>query len=114
MKKLEQKSYSLKKEISDHHFTNTAKINPNISYQFSFNEFVINKIAELQLEIEFLKQKKDEKIPILKGCKASEQGGCFCTGECKKVIGYWENGVYTSLENNTLNQNTNELFNNKR
>lgn len=35
-------------------------------------------------------QKKEivTKIPIRRGCKA--QGGCFCDGSCKDIIGYRE------------------------
>ena len=28
---------------------------------------------------------KKEKVPIYKGCKVKM---CYCTGECKKIIGY--------------------------
>lgn len=32
------------------------------------------------------KQKEDKRIPIYRGCQA--QGGCFCSGKCKEIIGY--------------------------
>lgn len=63
--------------------------------------------------ISTLLQNRNKRINVEKGCKAAEFGGCFCTGECKKIIGYWENGIYTSLNNDNLKQNTNELSNNK-
>lgn len=31
-------------------------------------------------------KKVDNRIPIRKGCTAN--GGCFCDGSCKEVIGY--------------------------
>lgn len=31
-----------------------------------------------------------QKIPILRGCKAAENGGCFCNGSCQEIIGYRE------------------------
>jgi hypothetical protein len=43
---------------------------------------------------EFLKAYNDywkDKEAITKGCSSSKQG-CFCTGKCKKVIGYREKG----------------------
>jgi hypothetical protein len=42
-------------------------------------------------KIKYLKQpdnksnKKDDKIPIYRGCTNSS---CFCTGRCKEIIGY--------------------------
>lgn len=51
-----------------------------------------------------LLQNRDKRINVERGYKAAEFGGCFCTGECKKIIGYWENGVYRSLNNNSLIQ----------
>lgn len=51
-----------------------------------------------------LLENKNKRINVEKGCLAAQFGGCFCTGECKKIIGYWENGVYTSLNNDNLNQ----------
>lgn len=39
-------------------------------------------------------QEKDKCTPVLRGC-TNEQ--CYCTGACKQVIGYWQNGVYTPL-----------------
>ena len=32
--------------------------------------------------------KNNDRIPIFKKCLAAENGGCFCTGMCKEVIGY--------------------------
>jgi len=32
--------------------------------------------------------KPDRKVPILKGCMAAKNGGCFCNGSCKEIIGY--------------------------
>lgn len=43
--------------------------------------------------------KDDKRTPILRGCMASQQGGCFCTGRCNEVIGYVEsNGSKTFLK----------------
>jgi hypothetical protein len=30
----------------------------------------------------------DRKVPIKRGCPAAQQGGCFCTGKCKEIIGF--------------------------
>ena len=46
-----------------------------------------------------LLQNKDKRINVERGCPNSQ---CFCTGKCKEIIGYWENGVYTNLNNNVL------------
>ena len=63
-------------------------------------------MLDKKLLLDILEAKKfDKRINIERGCKAAEFGGCFCTGECKKIIGYWENGVYTNLNNNVLIQN---------
>ena len=32
--------------------------------------------------------KEDKRVPIYRGCRAASQGGCFCTGDCKEIIGY--------------------------
>lgn len=29
-----------------------------------------------------------KRIPIYKGCYAAQHGGCFCTGDCKTIVGY--------------------------
>lgn len=31
---------------------------------------------------------EDKRIPIYRGCSAAEQGGCFCTGACREIVGY--------------------------
>lgn len=31
-------------------------------------------------------QEPPKRIPIYRGCQA--QGGCFCTGRCKDIVGY--------------------------
>lgn len=52
-----------------------------------------------------LLENRDKRINVQRGCKAAEFRGCFCTGQYKEIIGYWENEVYTSLNNNSLIQN---------
>ena len=52
--------------------------------------------------ISTLLQNRDKRINVERGCPNSQ---CFCTGKCKEIIGYWENGVYTNLNNNVLIQN---------
>jgi hypothetical protein len=32
---------------------------------------------------------KDKRIPIYRGC-SSGSSGCFCSGRCKEIIGYYE------------------------
>lgn len=44
-------------------------------------------------------QERNKRTPIIIGCD-SEQ--CFCTGRCKDIVGYWENGVYTPVVSNPL------------
>lgn len=37
-------------------------------------------------------ESKSDKVPVYKGCSALEAGSnCFCTGECKEIVGYKEN-----------------------
>ena len=52
--------------------------------------------------ISTLLQNRDKRINVERGCPNSQ---CFCTGKCKEIIGYWENGIYTNLGNNNLIQN---------
>ncbi len=33
-------------------------------------------------------------IPVERGCQASKQGGCFCTGKCREIVGYYKNGIF--------------------
>ncbi len=40
---------------------------------------------KLKSDIKFEQFQKQEKVPIYKGCKVKM---CYCTGECKKIIGY--------------------------
>ncbi len=44
------------------------------------------KYLDNTLEKQLEKQKT--KVPILKGCFASKNGGCFCSGDCKEIIGW--------------------------
>ncbi len=39
-----------------------------------------------------------ERMGVMRGCEAARNGGCGCTGRCTEIIGYYENGVYTSTE----------------
>lgn len=34
------------------------------------------------------KSEPPKKIPITRGCHAAANGGCFCSGACKEIIGY--------------------------
>lgn len=55
-----------------------------------------NKITKELLDL--ITQNKKNKVEVTRGCNAI--GGCFCTGRCNDVIGYWEDGKYTQIEPN--------------
>lgn len=48
--------------------------------------------------LSIIKGESKERIDILRGCRAAEKGGCACLGICNDVIGYYENGTFTSIE----------------
>lgn len=55
--------------------------------------------------LNFLGFNKPERLLVQRGCTAtSDSSGCFCTGRCRDIIGYYENGVYTQIEENELQQ----------
>ncbi len=33
-------------------------------------------------------KKVGNKVPILAGCHGARNGGCYCTGACRRIIGY--------------------------
>ena len=48
---------------------------------------------------ELLKQiMSGDKIPVERGC--NNKDGCFCTGKCKEVIGYYINGKFVPDNSN--------------
>jgi len=50
-------------------------------------------------------RKSNKRMPVQRGCTTtSDFGGCYCDGRCKDIIGYYENGVYTKIEENELQQ----------
>ncbi len=48
----------------------------------------IEKDQVKQLVYDRIKENKDTRTPILRGCTAAEHGGCFCTGRCQEIVGY--------------------------
>jgi len=40
-----------------------------------------------------------EKIPVERGCDSKD--GCFCTGRCREIIGWYINGKF--VKNNITN-----------
>ena len=54
-----------------------------------------------KMAMESLFNNPNKRINVERGCP-NEQ--CFCTGKCKEIVGYWENGIYTDLGKTSLKQ----------
>lgn len=57
-----------------------------------------------------------KKIPVERGCAASKQGGCFCTGRCHDIVGYIIGGKFERSISETygLNEEKPNPLNNRK
>jgi hypothetical protein len=54
-----------------------------------------------KMAMESLFEKPNKRINVERGCPNKQ---CFCTGKCKEIVGYWENGNYIDLGKTSLKQ----------
>ena len=72
---------------------------PNKELKEEYNQF--NKEYDYDYNAAIMFGKIKKRINVEKGCPNAQ---CFCTGKCKEVIGYWENGNYIDLGKTSLKQ----------
>jgi len=48
--------------------------------------------------IAIVKEGKPGRIEVTRGCNAARNGGCACMGWCRDVVGFYENGQFTTIK----------------